>query len=330
MTKNILLICILFVSSRANAACLEHQMAKIERAASTKIGISAIHIETGKFFAYKADDHFQMASTVKLPIAVYLLHLRELGHLQLEKMLEIQPYDLCPGSGLMGYYATWPGLSISIYNLLESMMAISDNTATDIILKELGGPSAVYKYMQQKDFGDIHVDRSMTQLYMDTSGLYSFPPKRTWTLKQFKEWRAAAPKEVKLKQYRALYEGIEDTATPKAMTHLLISLHSGGLINDENRDFLLDIMSHSWGDRIKKLLPQDIKVAHKTGTWYDNDVAGTAYNYTSDVGIIALPDNKGHVAISVYTSSDKGSSAKKQTEAIGKVSKLVYDEFIGK
>jgi hypothetical protein len=47
----------------------------------------------------------------------------------------------------------------------------------------------------------------------------------------------------------------------------------------------------------------------------------------NDVGIIYLPDNKGHIAISIYSSSDKIKDIKSYAIALGKVSKLVYDEL---
>ena len=74
-------------------------------------------------------------------------------------------------------------------------------------------------------------------------------------------------------------------------------------------------------------MPTDIKVSHKTGTWYDNNVQPAEYHYTNDIGIITLPADKGHLAISVYTSSDKGSSTQKQSEAMAKATKIIYDEF---
>ena len=78
--------------------------------------------------------------------------------------------------------------------------------------------------------------------------------------------------------------------------------------------------------RIKKLLPNDIKIAYKTGTWWDNTSSGKKYNYTNETALITLPENKGHIAISIYIKSNH-SDIEKQKYASEKAAKLVYDSI---
>jgi beta-lactamase class A len=69
--------------------------------------------------------------------------------------------------------------------------------------------------------------------------------------------------------------------------------------------------------RLKGMLPKDTIVAHKTGT-----LGGVA----DDVGVITLPGDAGHVAISVFT---KGSSRPEDVseKAVAEIARTVYDYF---
>jgi beta-lactamase class A len=70
--------------------------------------------------------------------------------------------------------------------------------------------------------------------------------------------------------------------------------------------------------RLKGILPANTEVAHKTGT-----IGGT----TNDVGIITLPDNAGHVAISVFVkSSEKEIPAREQV--IAEIARSAHDFFL--
>ena len=51
------------------------------------------------------------------------------------------------------------------------------------------------------------------------------------------------------------------------------------------------------------------------------------YRFASDVGIITLPHNKGHIAIAVYVKS-KSANDYGRTRAIALASRAVYDHFM--
>ncbi len=208
--------------------------------------------------------------------------------------------------------------------MLEPMLAISDNTATDMILRQIGGPKLVYKFLQKNDISDIVVSRSIEQLYSDSSGLKAWPPRTSLTLLDRIKILKDIPDETKIKAYEKFYHDIRDTATPAAMTMLLTKLYNKELLSAEYTKMVLDIMGKERFSRIKTSLPKDIKFANKTGTWWDNGSSGKKYNYMGEIGIITLPDNKGHIAIAIYLKSDR-SDIEKQKSAIGKLARLVYN-----
>jgi len=302
------------------------KMRNIEHKSHSTIGISAVHIESGQVVEYKADKLFKMASTNKIPIAIYLLHKVQERKISLDTMVKIEPYDLVPSSGLMGYYSTRSGLAISIYNMLEPMITISDNSATDIILSKIGGPSAVQGFLKSHGINDMHIDRSLMQQFIDCKGITNLPPRSQWSLQKWKIIFDGMDKKHQAESYRKHFNDKLDTTTPKAMTDLLIKLYKGELLNKEYTSLMLEIMGRTSTakNRIGGLLPTDAKLVHKTGSW-NQEQLDAFYNYTHDVGIITMPNSGGHIIISVYTSSHHGSSQKVQANAIAKVAKLVYD-----
>jgi beta-lactamase class A len=129
--------------------------------------------------------------------------------------------------------------------------------------------------------------------------------------------------ERRAKAYRAnpAYDADpRDQATPTAMLGLLCKIWMKDGISESARAMLLALMERSTTGlkRIRGRLPAGTVVADKTGT-----LAGTV----NDVGIIALPDNNGHVAIVAFL---KGSEAPPDTRgtAIADIARLVYDYFL--
>jgi len=70
--------------------------------------------------------------------------------------------------------------------------------------------------------------------------------------------------------------------------------------------------------RIKGMLPKNTDFAHKTGS-----IAGAI----NDVGIITLPQNKGHLAIALYFKGSKKEMPEKE-KIIGEVARTIYDYFL--
>jgi beta-lactamase class A len=111
-----------------------------------------------------------------------------------------------------------------------------------------------------------------------------------------------------------------DTATPDDMTKLLLRVWRTEILSPRNSRVLLDVMDRcqTGKSRIKGLLPQGTDVAHKTGS-----LGGVA----NDIGIITLPRDGGHVAISIFTKSSYKPEEVSE-KAIAEISRTVYDYFV--
>src|SRR4029077_20395653 len=127
-------------ASDPQLAKLEREIERVSRIAGGAVGASAVHLETGRRASFHGEERFPMASTFKVPIAVQLLHRIDAGELTLDRMIEIHASDLHPGSGTLSQLFNKPGVALSIRNLMELMLLISDNAATDVLMRLGGGP----------------------------------------------------------------------------------------------------------------------------------------------------------------------------------------------
>ncbi|MCL4410208.1 MAG: class A beta-lactamase-related serine hydrolase [Gammaproteobacteria bacterium] len=109
----------------------EREIARIASLSSATIGMCATHTESDEQLSLNAELLFPMASTYKIPIAIQILHSIDEGQMTFDQMVEITQRDISPGSGIIAEYLTAPGLVLSIRNLLEIALRVSDNTASD-------------------------------------------------------------------------------------------------------------------------------------------------------------------------------------------------------
>jgi beta-lactamase class A len=298
---------------------LEQEIARAAKIIEGTVGVGAVHIESGKRISFNSRERFPMASTYKIPIAVQILGLADAGKLSLDQMIEIRERDLRPGSGMLTTYLSKPGVILSIRNLLELMLLISDNSATDILLGLAGGPLAVTARMRSLGIADMEISRPTVQMIAEANG-YTLPPENEWNPELFKKLYQGTTAESRKEAARRFQRDLRDTTTPDAMVALMEKVYKGETLNQESRAMLLDILerSQTGKTRIKGFLLPETVVAHKTGS-----IAGTA----SDVGIITLPENAGHVAMAVYVKgTEKDASERDRT--IAQISRSIYDFFL--
>ncbi len=278
-----------------------------------------MHLESGRTFFYKSDDQYPMASTYKVPMAVQAFTLAQQGKLDLDRMVAWDTTDLHIGSEAFLLFRK-PGFAMSVRNLIETMLILSENNSTDLVLKLDGGGEAVTKRVREAGITGMRVDRPTAEIIAHPYGITDI-----WTNGKFdrSKWE---------RQYNALSQARRDSVayyyprdprdqtTPKAMLTLLTKLWKGELLNKENTAAMLDIMyrCETGAHRIKGILPPGTKVAHKTGTY-----PGTA----NDVGIIDMPDGT-HLAIAVYLKNSSKIEGDDLDHTIAQAARSVYDAFL--
>jgi N-acyl-D-amino-acid deacylase len=299
---------------------LAREVERLSRGSGGVVGLSALHLPTGRRVALRGGERFPMASSFKVPVAVELLRRVDAGEIGLDQMVPLERADLHPGSGTLSSLFNKPGVSLSLRNLLELMLLISDNSATDLLLERAGGGAAVTARMKALGIDGIDVSRPTLQLIADWAGLPALPPKRDWSPELWSRLFQAVTEAERKAAAEAFDQDPRDTATPDAMVELLVRIQKKTLHKPETAELLLDILRRcqTGESRLRGLLPDGAIVAHKTGT-----IGGT----TNDVGILTLPQGAGHVAIAAFVRSSTRPVPDRE-RVIAQLSRAVHDFFL--
>ena len=136
--------------------------AAIEQIASGlagRIGFAAQEIGGDEVIAFNGDETFAMASTYKVAIATNVLDRVDKGELRLDQLVDV-PHDMyVAGEIAIAETFPYPGVQLSVANLIDVMITESDNTATDVCMGLAGGPAAVTENLRRLGITDFRVDR---------------------------------------------------------------------------------------------------------------------------------------------------------------------------
>lgn len=304
----------------ATEEALERELQRLGPLSGGVMGVAAVHLESGRRAFLNGDEPFPMASTYKVPIAVELLQRVDEGKLDLAQMVAVERHDYSPGSGLLTDLINQPGLALSLRNLLEIMLLVSDNTATDLCLRHAGGGEAVTARMRKLGIEGLRVDRPTLHLIADWKGLSPVPGEEDRDPAKYGELLDSVPKEKADEAEQAFYDDPRDTATPRAMAALLEKIWKREALTPASSDLLLDIMKRcrTGAGRLKGILPEETEVAHKTGT------IGKTLN---DVGILTLPNGAGHVIVAAFVKKSDRPEAERE-RAIAEAARAAHDYFL--
>lgn len=310
----------LWGQSASNTDRLHAEIERIVEGTEGVVGVSVVHLESGTTLSYNGDMPFPMASTYKVPIASQIMHRVDRGELRLDTLIEVTGADLHPGSGTLTALFDDPGVILSAVNLMELMLLISDNSATDLTLRLAGGPAAVTARMREIGIEGIRVDRPTSLLIADYLGVRGVPADGSVTPADFGAMVEALPEDSIASAAERFAIDPRDTATPDAMAELLTGIWRAEVVSQESRDILVDVLERvSTGEnRLRGLLPAGVTVAHKTGT-----IGAT----TNDVGILELPGDAGNVVTVVFV-KDAPEPIPERERIIAQVARAVYDYFL--
>jgi beta-lactamase class A len=311
-------------SARSSLALdrLRNRIAAVLPQSDGTVGVAIKHLESNTSLAINGDEPFPMASTFKLPVLVELHAAARAGALRWDETVNITPEDQHLGSGDITPLFDPPGVAISMRNLANLMMMISDNSAADICLTRAGTANVTAR-MRSLGIPGIRVDRTCQELILDYQG------RDTARLKDLarddlREVMRRDQRPQSFESRRGADERVaadpRDNATPAAMVALLERIWRGEAVDRAASTAMLELLKRcrTGENRLRGLLPSSTDVAHKTGT------LGGVVN---DVGIIYLPDNAGHVAIAVM--SKRTRAPLEQVErAIAHIARYAYDYFL--
>ncbi|PZF83631.1 class A beta-lactamase [Jiangella anatolica] len=192
-----------------------------------RLGVYAIDTGTGQIVEHRADERFAFASTHKMLSAAAVLQATEPADLE-----QLVPIDAAEVVGWSPVTEPAAGAGLTLLEIIQAAITVSDNTAANLLFEQLGGPDGLEAAV--RGFGDATT--SFDRIEPDLS-----------------EW---APGETR------------DTTTPRAMAANVEGLLLGDLLADEDRALLHDTMrANTTGDElIRAGVPAGWLVADKTGS----------------------------------------------------------------
>jgi len=229
---------LLFISPYASAQQgLDMYIDSIEKTA--KVSLIVHNLEGQVLYEQNSTSKIPSASIIKIPILIQLFSQLEDGKVSLAEQYKITAEDIVGGAGeLQGSEGTYHSLK----SLAREMIRISDNTATNIIIRRLGLPS-INAMLAKHGFTSTELNRLM----MD---------------------------------FDAIAEGRQNYTSPEEMNKLLLMLHSPDFLSLASRELMLEMLTNC-DDKttIPSQLPADMAVAHKSGILdYVRGDAGIVYS----------------------------------------------------
>lgn len=100
------------------------------------VSVYAEDLITGECFAYQADLPLIAASVIKIPVLVEAFRQQQEGLLSMDEVFTIKKEEKLPSCGALTYLHD--GLQVTLRDLCVLMIILSDNTATNILIRKLG------------------------------------------------------------------------------------------------------------------------------------------------------------------------------------------------
>jgi beta-lactamase class A len=134
--------------SQANGSNLERLLSITELESGGRIGVAALDTASGSLFGYRSDERFAMCSTFKLLLSSAVLSRVDNSSENLDREVPIAQDDLVPWAPFIEERLDARARSVTIRELCVAVMVISDNSAANILLREIGGTSALNRYVR--------------------------------------------------------------------------------------------------------------------------------------------------------------------------------------
>ena len=117
--------------------------------------VSVFDLKTGNYVDLRGAKAFPAASVIKLPILIAFLQDLDMGKVSMEETLVMRPELVASGSGYMQDSPNWSRFSARY--TLTKMIETSDNTATNMIIKRLGGAAYLNQRFQSWGLRDTRI-----------------------------------------------------------------------------------------------------------------------------------------------------------------------------
>jgi beta-lactamase class A len=205
---------------------LQEDLRTVDKQLDGVIGLAVKDLTTGEEFFINADEIMPQASSIKIAVLANLYVQAQQGKLKLTDEYIVRKEDLVSGSDIL--LGLTPGTTrLTLRDLATMMVAVSDNSATNVLIDRVG-------------FDNVNA-------MLENLGLHGTRLRR------------------KMMDLKAAGEGRENVSTPREMMTLLETIYRGKLLNNEMTEDFLKILSTHKESSMLQGLPDDAVAANKPG-----------------------------------------------------------------
>ena len=206
------------------------RLAALERRHGGRLGVAILDTATGRRINHRGEERFALCSTFKWLLAAQVLARVDAGEESLERRVVVPEADLVSWSPVTTDRTGAPGMTVA--ELCEAAVTMSDNTAANLLLATVGGPGGFTAFLRTLGDEWTRLDRIETAL------------------------NSAIPGDPR------------DTTTPAAMLRDLQAVLLGDALQAASRERLVGwLVGNRTGDaRLRAGLPADWRVGEKTGS----------------------------------------------------------------
>lgn len=257
------------------------RLGALERRSGGRLGVALLDGRDDHVAGHRIDERFTMCSTVKLSVAAAVLARIDMGDYRAGDRLLITRADPVGHSPAVRAAIEAGQGEMNILDLCRAAQVESDNGATNILIRKLGGPAAMTAYWRALGDPVTRLDRYEPELNLSHG------------------------------------DDHRDTTSPAAMARSMRAILTGGALKPESRERLIGwtVETRTGLRRLRAGLPADWRAGDKTGSMWGDPAFGDKYN---DIAVVWHPGRAEPFFVAAYLESAvKGSEAMRpQDEAV--------------
>lgn len=279
---------VLALVAPAAAPTLEDAIAPLVKDHKGQVAVAMKHLKTGESYYLNADEAMPTASLIKLPVMVETFWQVQEGKAKFDTTLTLKKDDKVPGAGILTSHFS-DGATFPLRDAVRLMIVFSDNTATNLVLDQIGIPSTNAR-MEALGFKNTKIN---AKVYKGSTT--SIDPERT-------------------KKY-----GLGST-TAREMVQLLELIDAGKVVSPAAcKEMMVHLRACDDKELFARYLPAEARLAHKTGA---------VSNARTSAGLMSVKGGPVALCVLTNENDDKRWVLDNAAQVLlAKIAKGVYDHF---